>query len=91
MGQKLGLGVVLLRCLPNQEDQQKSTVTGANPVIALGVQLGAESSALQDFEPSQDVVRMAEVIEEPTHVWSTKQCIAVVLAAMPIHQAPARL
>jgi deoxyribodipyrimidine photolyase-related protein len=40
-------------------------------VIVLGDQLDAESSALQDFDPAQDVVWMAEVAEESNHVWSS--------------------
>ena len=53
-----------------------------NLVIVLGDQLDAQSSALQDFDPIQDVVWMAEVAEESTHVWSAKQRIAVFLSAM---------
>ncbi len=53
-----------------------------NLVIVLGDQLDAQSSALQDFDPLQDVVWMAEVVEESTHVWSAKQRIAVFLSAM---------
>ena len=51
-------------------------------VIVLGDQLDAESSALQDFDSAQDVVWMAEVDQESTHVWSAKQRIAVFLSAM---------
>ena len=51
-------------------------------VLVLGDQLDAQSSALQDFDPAQDVVWMAEVAEESTHVWSAKQRIAVFLSAM---------
>ena len=51
-------------------------------VIVLGDQLDADSSALQDFDPKRDVVWMAEVAEESTHVWSAKQRIAVFLSAM---------
>jgi len=51
-------------------------------VIVLGDQLDAKSSALQDFDAAQDVVWMAEVAEESTHVWSGKQRIAVFLSAM---------
>ena len=94
LGQKLGFGAVLLRRLPRQKDRQKNTMTHANPdpaampttvrnlVIVLGDQLDAQSSALQDFDPLQDVVWMAEVAEESTHVWSAKQRIAVFLSAM---------
>ena len=58
-----------------------------NLVIVLGDQLDMQSSALQDFDPAQDVVWMAEVAEESTHVWSAKQRIAVFLAAMRHHAA----
>jgi len=53
-----------------------------NLVIVLGDQLSEDASALQDFDPAQDVVWMAEVREESTHVWSAKQRIAVFLSAM---------
>ena len=53
-----------------------------NLVIVLGDQLDAQSSALQDFDSTHDVVWMAEVAEESTHVWSAKQRIAVFLSAM---------
>jgi deoxyribodipyrimidine photolyase-related protein len=51
-------------------------------VIVLGDQLDAQSSALEGFDATQDVVWMAEVAEESTHVWSAKQRIAVFLSAM---------
>lgn len=51
-------------------------------VIVLGDQLDAQSSALQGFDATQDVVWMAEVAEESTHVGSAKQRIAVFLSAM---------
>jgi deoxyribodipyrimidine photolyase-related protein len=51
-------------------------------VIVLGDQLDAQSSALQGFDATQDVVWMAEVDQESTHVWSAKQRIAVFLSAM---------
>ncbi|MBA4263735.1 MAG: cryptochrome/photolyase family protein [Comamonadaceae bacterium] len=53
-----------------------------NLVIVLGDQLDALSSALQNFDPTQDVVWMAEVAEESEHVWSAQQRIAVFLSAM---------
>lgn len=53
-----------------------------NLVIVLGDQLDDQSSALNGFDPAQDVVWMAEVAEESTHVWSSKQRIAVFLSAM---------
>ncbi|MGM9427530.1 cryptochrome/photolyase family protein [Hydrogenophaga sp. MI9] len=51
-------------------------------VIALGDQLDHDSTALQGFDPTQDLVWMAEVAEESTHVWSAKQRIALFLSAM---------
>lgn len=42
-------------------------------------QLDLQSSALQDFDATQDVVWMAEVAEESTLTWSAKQRIARVL------------
>ena len=51
-------------------------------VLVLGDQLDAQSSALQGFDASRDMVWMAEVSEESTHVWSAKQRIAVFLSAM---------
>ena len=51
-------------------------------VIVLGDQLDSQSSALQGFDPAQDRIWMAEVAEESTHVWSSKQRIAVFLSAM---------
>jgi deoxyribodipyrimidine photolyase-related protein len=59
-----------------------TTSTVRNLVIVLGDQLDAASSALQNFDATQDVVWMAEVAEESTHVWSAKQRIAVFLSAM---------
>lgn len=51
-------------------------------VVVLGDQLDAQSAALQDFDATQDLVWMAEVAQESTHVWSAKQRIAVFLSAM---------
>jgi len=51
-------------------------------VIVLGDQLDHHSSAFDGFDPAQDVVWMAEVAEESTHVWSAKQRIAIFLSAM---------
>ena len=51
-------------------------------VIVLGDQLDLESSALDDFDPAQDCLWMAEVVEESTHVPSSKQRTALFLSAM---------
>jgi deoxyribodipyrimidine photolyase-related protein len=53
-----------------------------NLVIVLGDQLDDHSSALAGFDLAQDLVWMAEVAEESTHVWSAKQRITVFLSAM---------
>ncbi len=53
-----------------------------NLVIVLGDQLDEESSALEGFDATQDLIWMAEVAQESTHVWAAKQRIAVFLSAM---------
>ncbi len=60
-------------------------------VIVLGDQLNADSSAFDDFDRENDVVWMAEVAEESTHVWTHKARIVIFLAAMRhFHQALSR-
>ena len=51
-------------------------------VVVLGDQLDLDAAAFDGFDPLQDAVWMAEVEEESTHVWSSKQRIAMFLAAM---------
>ena len=51
-------------------------------VVVLGDQLDLEAAAFDGFDPAQDAVWMAEASEESTHVWSSKQRIAIFLAAM---------
>jgi deoxyribodipyrimidine photolyase-related protein len=51
-------------------------------VIVLGDQLDLEASAFDGFDPRHDLVFMAEVAEESTHVWSGKPRIALFLSAM---------
>ena len=51
-------------------------------VLVLGDQLDENASAFDDFDPKQDVVWMAEVDEESTHVISAKQRTTVFLSAM---------
>ena len=51
-------------------------------VLVLGDQIESRSAAFDGFDPAADVVWMAEVGEEATHVWSHKARIAVFLAAM---------
>lgn len=51
-------------------------------VIVLGDQLDADSAAFDNFDKKRDVVWMAEVAEESTHVWTHKARIAMFLTAM---------
>ncbi len=51
-------------------------------VIVLGDQLDLAASAFDGFDNSQDLVWMAEVAEESTHVWSSKPRTVMFLAAM---------
>lgn len=51
-------------------------------IIVLGDQLDLQAAAFDDFDPTRDLVWMAEVDQESTHVWSTKPRIAMFLAAM---------
>ena len=51
-------------------------------VLVLGDQLDHQAAAFDGFDPARDRVWMAEVGEESTHVWSSKQRIAVFLSAM---------
>lgn len=53
-----------------------------NLVLVLGDQLDAKSSAFDGFDKEQDIVWMAEVAEESTHVWNHKARIVIFLAAM---------
>ncbi|MEP7328813.1 MAG: cryptochrome/photolyase family protein [Betaproteobacteria bacterium] len=51
-------------------------------VVVLGDQLDLDAAAFDGFDPALDAVWMAEVDEESTHVWSSKQRIALFLSAM---------
>jgi deoxyribodipyrimidine photolyase-related protein len=53
-----------------------------NLVLILGDQLDADSSALKDIDPAQDVVLMVEAFEESRHVWSHKIRTTLFLSAM---------
>jgi deoxyribodipyrimidine photolyase-related protein len=53
-----------------------------NLIVVLGDQLNIDSAAFDGFDRGQDIVFMAEVAEESTHVWSHKARIAIFLAAM---------
>jgi len=51
-------------------------------LIVLGDQLDADSAAFDGFDPQCDLVWMAELPEESTHVWSHKVRISYFLSAM---------
>lgn len=53
-----------------------------NLILVLGDQLNLASAAFDDFDPKHDVIWMAEVEEESTHVWCHKLRIAMFLSAM---------
>jgi deoxyribodipyrimidine photolyase-related protein len=53
-----------------------------NLVIVLGDQLDRGGAAFDGFDPSCDLIWMAEVAEESTHVWTHKARITFFLAAM---------
>ncbi len=58
------------------------TTSTRHLVLILGDQLNEDASALHDFDPLQDVIWMAEVDEESTHVVSAKQRTTLFLSAM---------
>jgi deoxyribodipyrimidine photolyase-related protein len=63
-------------------DKSKPLTAVRSLVIVLGDQLDLNSSAFDGFDVARDLVWMAEVAEESTHVWSSKQRIALFLSAM---------
>jgi deoxyribodipyrimidine photolyase-related protein len=56
--------------------------TCRNLVLVLGDQLNTDSAAFDHFDVDRDVVWMAEVAEEATHVWTHKARIVLFLASM---------
>ena len=53
-----------------------------NLIVVFGDQLNRTATAFDGLDAATDVVWMAEVAHEATHVWSHKQRIALFLAAM---------
>jgi deoxyribodipyrimidine photolyase-related protein len=53
-----------------------------NLIVVFGDQLDLNAAAFDGFDADRDVVWMAEVAHESTHVWTHKQRIALFLAAM---------
>ena len=56
--------------------------TTRNLIIILGDQLDEFATVLNHFDPTQDKIWMAEVLEESTHVMSSKQRSTFFLSAM---------
>ena len=52
-------------------------------VVVLGDQLNRDASAFDGFDVKQDAVWMAEVDEESTHIWSSKQLLPSTDLALP--------
>ena len=65
--------------MPNIIESQSMT---RHLILILGDQLNVDNPALEDFDPSQDVILMAEVSHEATQVWSHKARIVLFLSAM---------
>ena len=53
-----------------------------NLLLILGDQLNRDASAWDGFDPALDSAWMAEVSDESTHIWSSKQRIVLFLSAM---------
>ncbi len=53
-----------------------------NLVVVFGDQLDLDAAAFDTFDASTDAVWMAEVVDESTHVWSSKPRTAMFIAAM---------
>ncbi len=53
-----------------------------NLFVVLGDQLDPQSLAVDDFDSDKDLVWLAELPEEPEHVWSHKARIALFFSAM---------
>jgi deoxyribodipyrimidine photolyase-related protein len=88
LGEELGRGALVQRGVPASQGHGGSTVGGLvgmsvrQIVIVLGDQLDEHAAAFDGFDAALDLVWMAEVAEESTHVWSSKPRTAVFLAAM---------
>jgi deoxyribodipyrimidine photolyase-related protein len=75
----------MIRDIPSQHKDLPQPVPSAalrSLVLVLGDQLDLAASAFDDFDPLQDQVWMAEVVQESTHVWSSQPRTALFLAAM---------
>ncbi len=70
------------QALPSKPRGEPTMTRLRTLVVVLGDQLDLDAAAFAGFDPAQDAVWMAEVDEESTHVWSSKQRIALFLSAM---------
>lgn len=61
---------------------RKSKNKARHLAIVLGDQLNRDSAIFDDFDKDKDVVWMAEVEQESTHVWTHKARIVLFLSAM---------
>ena len=79
----------MLRCLPRRRAEAALTQAliqmTRQLIIVLGDQLDLQASCFDGADRDQDLVWMAEVAEESTHVWSSKPRIALFLSAMRHH------
>lgn len=65
-----------------QDNQRMRKIPCRHLILILGDQLDEAPSALEGFDPAQDVVLMVEAFEESTHVWSHKARTTLFLSAM---------
>eukprot|EP01031_Cornospumella_fuschlensis_P007178 gene7178-8901_t len=89
-GQQGPVAVETLRRVRANDDlakivhERRDNVSGdvRNLIVVLGDQLNRGSAVFDDVDPQRDVVWLAEVHEESTKVWVSKQRITMFLAAM---------
>jgi len=74
--------IVFVGICPHSNHMQTMMQKLRNLVIVLGDQLDEHSTAFQGFDPSLDIIWMAEVLEESTHIPSSKQRSTLFLSAM---------
>ena len=73
---------LLLGLFGRGRDEQSPVKRCRHLVFVLGDQLDEHSTALADLDPATDIVLMAEVPEESSHVRSSKARTAFFFAAM---------
>lgn len=84
LGKKLGGGEILFERLPKERQMKNHSATDSPTFLipVLGDQLTLENPALRGVSQQNAVLCLAEVIEESTHVWSSRMRSAVFLTAM---------